>query len=337
MASVILCSCEAFADARRGGFLSIDATRVRLADLEQRLGGAGGYTRQYGPEIAFCPFCGTNLLRTDALEPGRSLLHLRLLYEGTRAVDTAALQRALDKRLPGAKVTRHDRGVVQIAGPAQLEIDGRSVPASLAITTSAIAPYAANDYLQSWQWGARAAAEAGGRAGYAVSLGEQTSMMLATPARVQMLLQATASLVETHPPIGIHWPRLERFDEPARFLESLDEPDALRSVINVRLFKVNDALVMDTLGLCFLGMLDLQVHFRDLDLETVGHYLYDLAVSHVQRGPAAHVATASVIDDGESIDGPDGKPATCRFEMAMMPPRRGVIDIEPSAQFAVRS
>ena len=253
---------------------------------------------------------------------------MRLLYEEVQIVDEEALQDALDARLAGAEVTACDaRGVVGIRGPAMLEIDGRPVPASLAITVGAIAPYVENDYRQSWQWGSRAAAEAGGRARYAISLGEQTAMMLATEDRVHVWLQALASLVDSHPPLAIYWPRHERFDEPRHFLEMLDDPERLRSVINVRLFKAGDEFVMDTLGLASLGMIDLQMEFRDLDLEEVGHYLYDLAVAQVMAGPAEHVACGSPIEDGELVDGPDGRAAVCRWEMALMGPKRGVIDI----------
>ena len=51
------------------------------------------------------------------------------------------------------------------------------------------------------------------------------------------------------------------------------------------------------------------------------------AVAQVMAGPAAHVACGSPIQDGELIDGPDGRAAICRWEMALMGPSRGVIDI----------
>lgn len=93
------------------------------------------------------------------------------------------------------------------------------------------------------------------------------------------------------------------------------------------MFKVGDGFVMDTLGLTSLGMLDLQIEFRELDLEDVGRDLYDLAVAQVMAGPAAHVACGSPLEDGELIDGPDGRAALCRWEMAQVGPKRGVIDI----------
>lgn len=275
----------------------------------------------------------------EELAPGRSIFHLRLLYEDPVVVGEPGLQAALSERLPGALVSPRDaRGTIAIRGPGALKLAEGQVPAALAITSSPIAPYAVDDYRQSWRWGTSAAADVGNRARYALALGELTSMMLATEDRVHALLETTASLVESHPPLAIHWCRLQRFDDPGTFLRALEGPDRAREVLNVRVFRVSEdgAFVMDTLGLCLLGMLDLQVHFRGLDLGEVAEYLYTVAMAHVGLGPEANVHVACPIEDGDTIDGPDGSASTCRYEMAMMAPRRGVIDIEPSQAFSAR-
>ena len=273
------------------------------------------------------------------LDPGRNIFHVRLLYDAPVDASEPALQAALAVRLPGAVVSRRDaRGVIAIRTPRRLKLAEGEVAASLAITSGPIAPYAADDYRQSWRWGAGAAAAVGSGARYALALGELTSMMLATKQRVHTLLETTASLVESHPPLAIHWSRLERFDEPGTFLRALEGADRTREVLNVRVFRVSEdgAFVMDTLGLCLLGMLDLQVHFRGLELGQVAEYLYCVATTHVDLGPQESVQTGCPIDDGDTIEGPDGSASTCRYEMAMMAPRRGVIDIEPSPAFSAR-
>ncbi|MDI3288981.1 DUF4261 domain-containing protein [Polyangium sp. 15x6] len=266
---------------------------------------------------------------TSDCKPGRAPYHVRLLYAEEREVNEVALQERLTQRLWGARVSPRDRhGVVGVHGPITLTIEGRAVPALSGITTKAIEPYAVGEYQQSWEWGWRAASAIGSHARFAIDFGELTSMMLATPDRVRLLLESIASLVEAQPPLAIHWCTTGKFEEPGAFLAKLAGADRVRRAINVRLFELPDGeLVMDTLGLCALGMLDLQVHFKDLDLEEVGHYLYDTAVEHIAAGPRVHVPCACPVGDGDTITGPGGRAAIGRYEMAMIAPRRGVLDI----------
>lgn len=271
----------------------------------------------------------SDTLDTSECKPGRAPYHVRLLYAEERAVNEVALQERLAKRLWGARVSPRDHhGVVGIHGPITLPIEGRAVPALTGITTQTIAPYAVGEYQQSWEWGWRAASAIGSHARFAVDLGELTSMMLATPDRVHLLLESVASLVEAQPPLAIHWRTTGKFEEPGTFLAKLADTDRMRRAVNVRLFELQDGeIVMDTLGLCALGMLDLQVYFKGLDLEEVGHYLYDTAVEHIAAGPGVHVLCACPVGDGDQIAGPGGRAAIGRYEMAMMAPRRGVLDI----------
>ena len=112
-------------------------------------------------------------------------------------------------------------------------------------------------------------------------------MMLATPDRARLLLESVASLVEAQPPLAIHWCTTGKFEEPGAFLAELAGADRVRRAINVRLFELPEGeLVMDTLGLCALGMLDMQVHFKGLDLEEATRFwcaITDIPASQVRK------------------------------------------------------
>lgn len=99
--------------------------------------------------------------------------------------------------------------------------------------------------------------------------------------------------------------------------------------VNTRFFNVSASseMLCDTRGMSAVGFTDVQCHFRDLKPENVINYLYNIA-SFISQSSAK-------IKDGDTIDGLDGDSIDpdalweCRYEDAMVPPMRPVIDICP--------
>ncbi|MFT3694041.1 MAG: DUF4261 domain-containing protein [Kofleriaceae bacterium] len=265
------------------------------------------------------------------IAPGRQLLLCRVLYARPIAIDQTALADALAERLPGSEATAPDaNGAITIRTPGVIEVAEGNVPASYVITAGAIEPYPAEAFAQTWSADKATIVDAAKKGRFAITVSELTSMMLPTDERIPTILQVVASVVDSHPPLALHWTRHERFDLPDAFIESVDEiEEPERLLVNVRLFRVGEReYVMDTLGLCLLGLLDLQIHFRDLDVYTVAECLYITAMTQMLRDEP--------LDDGGKISGPDDADATCRYEMSLIAPRRGVVDLEPGATHSAR-
>ena len=99
--------------------------------------------------------------------------------------------------------------------------------------------------------------------------------------------------------------------------------------VNARFFKIENTeeMLVDTHGMCAVGLPDIQCHFKNLDPDNIVNYIYNIAFFVMQCGDQ--------IKNGDTIDGLNGDTIdeniqwTCRFEDAMVAPMRAVLDICP--------
>ena len=86
-------------------------------------------------------------------------------------------------------------------------------------------------------------------------------------------------------------------------------------------------MLVDTHGMCAVGLKDVQCHFKGLDPNNVINYIYSIAFFVMQFG--------GQIKNGDTIEGLNGDTIdenvlwTCRYEDAMVAPMRAVLDICP--------
>lgn len=115
------------------------------------------------------------------------------------------------------------------------------------------------------------------------------------------------------------------------YLAACSEDPILRpGALNVRFYNISNSegdLLMDTRGLTEIGLHDLQCHFRNLDPGEVARVLLNTAVYVFEKGP--------VIQSGETVEGIQaGSKWLCQLEMAIMEPKREVLDLNPGNGFA---
>lgn len=100
--------------------------------------------------------------------------------------------------------------------------------------------------------------------------------------------------------------------------------------VNARYYSIKDTeeMLVDTHGMCAVGLPDVQCHFHTLNPNDVINYIYNIAAYIYQSGQK--------IKDGDTIDGltkdgslDENSQWTCRYEDAMVQPMRPVIDICP--------
>ena len=85
---------------------------------------------------------------------------------------------------------------------------------------------------------------------------------------------------------------------------------------------------IDTVGLAWLGLPDLQIRFNGLDADAVDAYLRGLVEYLFDEGDA--------LRDGNTIQGVDFHDRwKCRHQPAAIAPERTVIDIDPGRHYAV--
>lgn len=99
--------------------------------------------------------------------------------------------------------------------------------------------------------------------------------------------------------------------------------------VNARYYKIQDSeeMLVDTHGMCAVGLPDIQCHFKNLNPDNVVNYIYNIAFFVFRY--------SNEIKDGDTIDGLNGDMPdeniqwSLRYEDAMVQPMRPVIDICP--------
>ena len=262
-----------------------------------------------------------------------SIYAISLLYGSPPSIDDDALLAALTRRCGNVRrfgATKNSSFV--LLNHAMTHADGAQMPVQCSVTAhdegfdpSHLEP----EREQTWDW--KGAAEALDRARASVTVSDLLADGLHPTHRIQLFERVVASVLDVAPSLCIAWSPSQRLVEPQRFLDTI-ETDPLHAAMNVRYFDLRDRPegehLMDTLGLAALGYPDLQVHFRRLPPRQVAAFLTGAGQYHCQGEGA--------IGDGDTVPGPSGDPWICHLGHSLLPPRRNVIDIEPSPVFSAR-
>lgn len=259
---------------------------------------------------------------------------VELLFEAAYDLADPGIRAAIRAACPHAETPGGGAPIAVFHRDAPIGLADGSVCAQTAIlgTDAIVDPSAYAPLLeQSREWPEAGAAL--GRARRSLLVTDLMSSSLAAPRRLEVFQRTLAAVVARTKPVAIAWHAAGKLVEPASFLGAMasDDPaDRVLHALNVRLFNVgNDpgVCVMDTMGLGALMLPDLQLHFRDLDLNDVARHLFNSAYYIFQKG--------DVIADGNTIDGvPRGRKWRCQREASLVGPSRVVLDLDPGPPWA---
>jgi hypothetical protein len=257
-----------------------------------------------------------------------SIYAVNLLYVSVPSIDPLAILAGLSRRC--GNVRRF--GALRDSSFVLLDHTAARMPVQCSVTAheGGFDPsHHEAERQQTWDW--RDAPAALDRARASVTVSDLLASDLPPAHRIQLFERVVAAVLEVAPALCIAWTPSQRLVEPRRFLQTL-ETDPLHAAMNVRYFDLRDRPegehLMDTLGLAALGYPDLQVHFRRLPPRQMAAFLSGAGQYHCQGEGA--------IVDGDTVPGPTGDSWTCRLEPSLLPPRRNVIDIQPSPIFSAR-
>src|ERR1700754_1091839 len=215
-------------------------------------------------------------------------LMVELWFETPPQLDNAAFAAAV----PGAEPAGDDKALL-VAHPRfeHTYTDGKRAPiitAVLAPIHNGERPHYAPDPSQTWDWAQ--AATVLDRCSHAVVLSEWTGPSHPFRNRIAAFVPTVRAAVELTSPVAAWCPNSERVVEPRELLE-----DELAPLVNVRMFRVQEGVLMDTLGLHALGLPDAQCRFDPSEHEppVIAAMLYDLAAYLLDRG--------DVIADGDTL------------------------------------
>ena len=165
---------------------------------------------------------------------------------------------------------------------------------------------------------------------HSLLMANMLSSSLPQHVRREIVVNSLLAILEVADIDLVYWMPTQQMIMPDDIREQYSTPEALANPVfgflNVRLFRITNSdgdIVMDTLGLNALGLTDFQVHFHQLDTGPVGQLLYGLGAYAFEKG--------DVIEHGHTVGQDRWR---CQHEMALVPPVRELLDINPGPGFA---
>ncbi len=251
-----------------------------------------------------------------------------LLYEERPTFEIGALMNRLRRDATVDLVSASDE-VVQVAHPDHLVSMGdRKIPSLTNIVRWA-KPLTPADFEpaleQTFDW--PGAEEAVARSLHKVLVADLIGAGLDYRQRYELISTVVTAVAELTEPTAIHW-------EPARcIVQPVRLKRRLNFYSNVRVHEItnrNGFELMDTVGLAALGLVDAQCQYRKRVSSEMARWMYSLSRQIFEK--------CDFINDGDAIPGPDPVQRwTCRHALAMIPPVRSVIDIEPAEEKSSKS
>jgi hypothetical protein len=163
---------------------------------------------------------------------------------------------------------------------------------------------------QTWDWDE--AEETLSRCSHSLLVAELLGRYHPFRDRLEAFLPTLRAAIAVTRPAALWCPNSTRIVTPA--FEHDHSP-----FVNVRMFRGEDFLLMDTLGLHVLGLRDFQCRFTDRAPGEIAAALLNLAGYALEHG--------DVIEDGDTMGEEYWR---CRHDVAIVAPEREVVDLEPS-------
>ena len=261
---------------------------------------------------------------------------VQLLYEEIPILDGDLLLSELEKRC--GKVERlGDKEDIYMYSFSEYVVeykDGKKAPAQIFLAFpdkgKEMQEFDEQSFQQSWSW--EDARDVVGTCNTALILTELMAQGLDYKTRTILFHNALESVLSLIPCKAIHWSVCQQFVNPVSYLEAKrsEHFHPLQFGLNVRFFNISNTsgeMLMDSLGLGILGLPDIQCHYSGLDPNQIGQLIYNMAYYIFDNG--------DIIQDEETVPGinPDDK-WKCMHEVALLEPKREVLDINPGQPFA---
>ena len=142
--------------------------------------------------------------------------------------------------------------------------------------------------------------------------------------RIELFQLSLRACLETVSFDAIYHPKINKVINPVRFLKDIKDGDMLTGALNVRFYNINypdgdSSMLVDTCGLALVGLPDLQCFFKNMDVNYMVSFIYNLAYYIYEKG--------DIIKDGETTGNTPDEKWICQHEFSQVAPNRYVINI----------
>ncbi|TDL99643.1 MAG: hypothetical protein C4K58_07055 [Flavobacteriaceae bacterium] len=156
-----------------------------------------------------------------------------------------------------------------------------------------------NAFQQNWHW--NEANETAKNCNYQLLVTDFMSIPLAYKDRTELIMSFLLAVTKSTNPDAIYSESGQKIIKPADLIKNwdCDEKQFLYGLSNVRLYNIGDSekkeVLMDTVGLNYIGLPDFQIVFSNYDVNQIANFLTTYSYYIYENG--------DVIKSGNTIDG----------------------------------
>ena len=263
------------------------------------------------------------------LENVPGMLNVKLLFDDKPTIDSQLILAELHKYYQKIDYPQDGKALLFFFPEIKAPFTNSSLPAQCSILVpnekQEKAKIKEEAFQQNWHW-----PEAENKARscqYEILVTDFMTRTLDYKTRFNLFTNFLISTTKATKPQLIYAVTAQKLIEPEASIKCWDgsEKDGLRTLINVRLYNINNGeagdTLMDTVGLHQFGLPDFQIRFTDYDPGQIGGLLWNYAYYIFENG--------DVIEDGNTLAGlDDNSKWVCKRQISSVDPERIVIDIQ---------
>jgi len=239
--------------------------------------------------------------KEQRLENYPQMLNAQLLFSEKPNLNKAKIIEELSKCFSQVDNPGDDNGFSFFFPEFECEISGTIVPGQCAIIvpendkSSIEIPEEA--FQQNWHW--KNANESAKGCKYALLVSVLLTRTLDYKQRVELFIKFLVAVTKATNPQVIYSYSAKKLIDPVQFVKRWDagSEEALTGLLNVRLFRITDSetvdILMDTIGLSFLGLPDFQLLLKSANEKQIAQLLWNYAYYIFERG--------DIIENGRRI------------------------------------
>jgi hypothetical protein len=268
--------------------------------------------------------------KADRMENYPEMLTAKLLFFEKPVVDITKIREELKKYFDQVEMSGDDKVLLFIFPNVKVELEDTSIPAQCTIfmpnddnSSAEIPPDALQ---QNWHW--EQAGEVAQKCEYEFLISDLMTTNLDYKHRAELFMNFLVAVAKATNPQAIYSAPAQKLIDPNSLIQNWDSQESaiLFAVINVRLFKITSSnegnILMDTVGLSYLGLPDFQVLFIPSFENEIAKLLWNYAYYIFDHG--------DVIETGHTLLGLDPHSKwKCERQVSLVKPERVVINVQP--------
>lgn len=267
----------------------------------------------------------------EQLENAPGLLNMKLLFEHKPNTDSQLILNELHKHYREVNHPQDGKSLLFFFPEIKVAFTDGLLPAQCSILlpdkTNSKAEIKEEAFQQNWHW--QEAENVAHSCQHEILITDFMTRSLDYKTRFSLFMNFLTAVTKATKPQVVYAVTAQKLVEPKALIKDWDgeEKDGLKTLINVRLYNINNGeegeTLMDTVGLHQFGLPDFQIRFTSHDPSQIGGLLWNYAYYVFDNG--------DVIENGNTLAGlGNNSKWMCERQLSLVGPERIVVNVQPT-------